>query len=297
MKFRGAEHLFAVEGVNREMRMMAPYMPFVCEEEGEALFSVAIADKVECEVVSTLIEDADMSDSDMVRINIYKTRNGLLYNIILPYREQVDGQLHIAEGDNRAVVAYSPSISESNDSFAKAAVFHNAMILSYIHFTVSHHTLLLHASAVIKDGRAHLFLGRSGTGKSTHSQMWLTEYADAHLMNDDHPVVRSFEDGRVIAYGSPWSGKTPCYRNESAPLAALVRIKRAKYNRLNRLPAIRAFASVMTTCSSMQWDEGLAEDKIKALEGIITHVGCYEMECLPEKEAARVCYTSLCNEK
>ncbi len=55
---------------------------------------------------------------------------------------------------------------------------------------------------------AVMFLGESGTGKSTHSRMWLENIEGSTLLNDDAPAVRISADG-TTAYGTPWSGKTP----------------------------------------------------------------------------------------
>ena len=63
-------------------------------------------------------------------------------------------------------------------------------------------------------------MGKSGTGKSTHSRLWLENVPGATLLNDDNPIVRLTLVGAIV-YGSPWSGKTPCYKNESAPLAGV----------------------------------------------------------------------------
>jgi serine kinase of HPr protein (carbohydrate metabolism regulator) len=51
-------------------------------------------------------------------------------------------------------------------------------------------TLKLHASVIEKEGRALLFLGKSGTGKSTHSRLWQQYVPGCSLLNDDEPVVR-----------------------------------------------------------------------------------------------------------
>ena len=74
-------------------------------------------------------------------------------------------------------------------------------------------TLLVHASVPQIGTTAFLFQGLSGTGKSTHSQLWRTHIPQVELLNDDNPVVRITADGRISVWGTPWSGKTPCYRN------------------------------------------------------------------------------------
>lgn len=291
MRFKIAGHMFGLSIPERYGGMLDAYRPFESEESGWELYRVEVVKSISYEVTKTLLEDIELSDEGMVRVNVYETTEGILYNIIMPRSGVIDAQLHIV-GTTAWV-----KIDERCDFFNASSAFNNAMILSYITYTLPFNTLLLHASAILKDGCVYLFIGKSGTGKSTHSRMWQESFADAELLNDDHPVVRRHEDGEVRAYGSPWSGKTPCYRNLSAPLRAIVRIKRAEYNSLTRQKPIRGYASVMTSCSGAQWSRELSAAKVKSLESIITKVDCYEMECLPNNEAARCCYESLCAEK
>ncbi len=291
MNFKIAEHMFSLSIPERYSDMLSAYRPFECDECGEPLYRVEVIDTISCEVAKTLLEDIEPSDEGMTKVDVYETTEGLLYNIIMPRSSVIDAQLHIV-----GRTAYISINDESNGYWASAA-FTNAMILSYITYTLPHNTLLLHASAILKDDIAHLFIGKSGTGKSTHSRMWQEVFPDAELLNDDHPVVRCHENGEVRAYGSPWSGKTPCYRNLSAPLRGIIRIKRASYNKFTRLKPIRGYASVMSSCSGAQWSKELATAKVVSLESIITRVGCYEMECLPNNDAARCCYDGLCAER
>ncbi|MBO6066250.1 MAG: transposase, partial [Lachnospiraceae bacterium] len=86
----------------------------------------------------------------------------------------------------------------------------------------NHVHLLMHASVTMHAGKGYLFLGKSGTGKSTHSQLWINNIEGCELLNDDNPVLRVEDDGSVRVYGSPWSGKTPCYRNLDVPVGAIV---------------------------------------------------------------------------
>ncbi len=291
MYLKIAEHIFSLSIPEKYSAMLDAYRPFECEESGEPLFRAEVVYALSYELTKTLLEDVEQQDEGMVRVDVYETTEGLLYNIIMPRSSVINAQLHIV-GRTASI-----SINDESDPLWASSAFANAMILSYITYTLEHNTLLLHASAILKNGRAHLFIGKSGTGKSTHSRMWQEVFADAELLNDDHPVVRCHEGGEVVAYGSPWSGKTPCYRNLSAPLRGIIRIKRASYNKLTRLSTIRGYASVMSSCIGAQWSKELAAAKVASLESIITRVGCYEMECLPDNDAAKCCYESLCLEK
>ena len=40
------------------------------------------------------------------------------------------------------------------------------------------------------------------------------------------------ENGKVYAYGSAWSGKKHCYKNEKYPLAGIVRLSQAPFNKI-----------------------------------------------------------------
>ena len=164
----------------------------------------------------------------------------------------------------------------------------NAMMLTFAFRTSTLHTLEMHSSVVVKDGLGFMFLGKSGTGKSTHSRMWLENLEGVRLLNDDNPIIR-IENGLATVYGSPWSGKTPCYRNESAPIGAIVLIRRCKENRVTRMDIPEAYATILSSSSGFRAVEKMADGLHETMAGLITGVPCYVLDCLPDGDAARVC--------
>ena len=50
---------------------------------------------------------------------------------------------------------------------------------------------------------------------------------------------------QALVHGSPWSGKTPCDRNESCPIAAVVRLSQAPHNRIRRLRPIESIGALL----------------------------------------------------
>ena len=186
-------------------------------------------------------------------------------------------------------VVYVPSAYASR--LAEFALS-NAMMLLYTFRTNPYDTLMVHASVISHRGGAYMFLGRSGTGKSTHSRLWLENIEDAVLLNDDNPVIRMI-NGEAIIYGTPWSGKTPCYKNESLPLKAVVRLSQAPYNRIAQLPPLQAYASLMPACSCMRWDRISTEALHKTVEKVIMKVRGWHLECLPDADAAHVCHDAV----
>ena len=169
-----------------------------------------------------------------------------------------------------------------------------SLMIFYTFATAPHSTLLLHSSMVRHRGEANLFFGVSGTGKSTHSRLWLEHVRGCDLMNDDNPVIR-FRDGRLMAYGSPWSGKTLCYRNVCAPVRALVRLEQAPENRIDRLEALEAYASVVAAASTIRWNSAVMDLIVPTVERVAMNVPCWHLGCRPDAEAVQVCMEAIEN--
>jgi len=173
----------------------------------------------------------------------------------------------------------------------------DALMLIFAFAGSFHQTLLVHASCIMLGDTAYPFIAQSGTGKSTHSSLWMKHIEGAHLLNDDNPIIRILDDGKPYIYGSPWSGKTPCYRNLRARLGAVTRIERAPSNSIVRLHAIQAFASVLPACSSMKWDTEIYNNLCDIVTRVIETTPVYTLYCLPDEEAARVCYGEIMKDK
>lgn len=168
----------------------------------------------------------------------------------------------------------------------------NALMLIFAFAGSIRKTLLIHASLVRKDGYGYAFIAKSGTGKSTQVANWLRYIPGCDLMNDDNPIVRII-NGETFIYGSPWSGKTPCYRNIKARLGAITRIDRAKENWVEKLKPIDAFASLLPSCSSMKWDKDIFNAICNNVTEIIKTTGIYTLHCLPDKESAIICHRTV----
>lgn len=148
--------------------------------------------------------------------------------------------------------------------------------------------LMLHASAVAYGGRAYLFSGPSGVGKSTHTQLWKQLFGDdARIINDDKPALR-LQEGRWYVHGTPWSGKTRLNRNCKVPLAGICFLKRGSENRIRRLSAAEAVPLLyMQTNFPLRKKENMHR-LLTAIEGLLLQIPVFELENLPEPEAAQL---------
>lgn len=167
-----------------------------------------------------------------------------------------------------------------------------ALMLAYAFAGAFCGTLLIHASVVRHHGRAVAFTAKSGTGKSTQSANWLSTVPDCDLMNDDNPVVR-LQDGRVTLYGSPWSGKTPCYRQTHAPLGAVVQIVRDTANTCQCLPPLQAFGTLLASCSTMKWERELYACLCETVSDVVAATPFYALRCTAEPQSALVCHSAV----
>lgn len=168
----------------------------------------------------------------------------------------------------------------------------NALMLIFAFAGSSKQTLLIHASLVRHRGYGYAFIAKSGTGKSTQVSNWLRYIPDCDLMNDDNPIVRII-DGETFIYGSPWSGKTPCYRKVKAKLGAITRIERSSENHVERLKPIEAFASLLPSCSTMKWDSDIFNAICGSVTKLVETVNIFTLHCLPNKESAIICHREI----
>lgn len=154
-------------------------------------------------------------------------------------------------------------------------------------------TVLIHSSVVYNNEEAVAFLGKSGTGKSTHSRLWLKHIDGFKLLNDDNPAVKITEEGEAYIFGTPWSGKTVCYVNQSAKLKAIVRLQQAPFNRFSKKKGKDALMTLLPSFTALRWNKDIFSKMISLIENIITNVNVGHLECLPDEDAAKINYESI----
>ena len=169
------------------------------------------------------------------------------------------------------------------------ATVDTSLMLLYAMRSAAGDTLLFHSSTVVKEGKAYLFLGKSGTGKSTHSALWLKHIAGTRLLNDDNPVVYVTPEGTPMVSGSPWSGKTPCYKNEEYPVGGIVQLRQAPENKIRKQTVIEAYVSIKSSVSGKAWEKEIADGQHQTIEKIIGGTRLYQLDCLPDADAALLC--------
>lgn len=152
--------------------------------------------------------------------------------------------------------------------------------------------LMLHASAVAIDGRAYVFSGPCGAGKSTHTRLWQQTFGEAaQVFNDDKPALRRVDD-RWYAYGTPWCGKDGINLNQKWPLGGICFLVQGEENRIRRLTSVEAVGRLMGQTIYKLYPKEM-ELLLKHMDTLVQEIPIFELENRPEEAAAQLSYETM----
>ncbi len=207
-----------------------------------------------------------------------------------PYRipDQVDADIHIVSNWQSFKEEY-PYLSDEDCEYLISG-------LSFYHQLVDFDGLLLHSSAVIMDGKAYLFSAPCGTGKSTHTSLWMKAFGEdkVQLLNDDKPALR-FIDGEWFAYGTPWSGKYDKNINVRAPIAGICMLHRGAVNKIEPFGGFAAIHALMEQSTRGKSPDFMSK-MLSLFDKLITKVPVWRMECNMELDAAILSHSIMSGE-
>lgn len=289
--YKVAEHCFCLQlSENSPLwKRLENYAPFTIEEPkpNKMAFTLRVTEDT-IPVKNPTDRCIGEFDCDAAYLKLFELTDGEKLFLISQGSQQECSHLQTDPDYRNASLCFSDNIPNGLRIFA----VNNAIMLLYAFTTATHNTLLIHASVIVNEEKGYVFLGKSGTGKSTHSQLWLKYIPDSYLLNDDNPVIQITQEG-IYVYGSPWSGKTPCYRNEKAILGGIVRLSQAPQNQITPLKGVMAYAAVTPSVSVMRWERAMADGIHNTLSDLIPHTPVYHLQCLPDEAAAHLCATTL----
>lgn len=301
--YKVAEHIFSVEASDAILSQMSNYAPFVTDAVDTPTFSLAVL----CDTNAPAYTEETRQEEEGQVIICGRTAEGLptfdfwlfgkCAGILVCEKDFRKANLFIQQG--REISAFAGMTEEGAQKVTHLDTFavNNSLMVLYSLATAGLQTALFHAAVIRNKERGYLFLGKSGTGKSTHARLWLQYNEGSTLLNDDNPVVRLFkgEDGKISTkvYGSPWSGKTPCYRNEVVDVGGFVLLSQAPFNKISRLKGVAAYAALVPCISGMRWDKEIANGIHQTENALASNVPVWYLECLPDGAAAKLCQETI----
>ena len=277
--FTVAGHGFIVDAEDIVFTMMDQYQPFMDDKEDNTLFTL----RVQKSVTPIIYNENRRQEDEGQSLICGETPDG---KTVIEYqlKNKVEGWLVCSHDFKEGDAYYTGN--------QRKFILNNALMMMYTLITSDKMTTLFHSSVVSLKGKAYMFLGKSGTGKSTHSQLWLKHVEGTELVNDDNPVVRII-DGEARVYGSPWSGKTPCYRNVDYPIGGIVKLKQAPANSIRRMSVVEAYVALAMSISGMRWKKWMGDGIHETENQLTASVPVWHLSCLPDQNAAELCHTTI----
>jgi hypothetical protein len=138
---------------------------------------------------------------------------------------------------------------------------------------------LVHAASAIRGGRAFLFAGVSGAGKTTISRL---APADAVLLSDEISYVRCLRNG-YHACGTPFSGElAKVGENVSAPIAALFFLAKGLQNCIESMNQADAVRSLLRNILFFAEDEELVKLVFQSAWDFVNAVPVRRLTFMPD---------------
>jgi hypothetical protein len=140
----------------------------------------------------------------------------------------------------------------------------------------------LHASSTIRNGRAFLFAGVSGVGKTTMAKL---APSDAIVLTDEISYIRRIDNG-YRAYGTPFAGELQRPgANQSAPVQQACLLGQGERNKLRAVSQSEAIRCLMRHVLFFARDNELVEQVLDSVVHFAPRVEVVEMEFTPDRRA------------
>lgn len=263
-------------------RFLPSFVPFRIEEDGVAANELLFRFSGNRRIHVPKIAPVQSMEYDGIKFNVYRAEAGTTISMRINNRIH-----HLFTPGNHKSFSSDLTFTKQGESPFLLYLIRMAYGMAAIH----HRTIKIHASVTGKGGKALVFLGKSGTGKSTHSRLWKEFVPGSSLLNDDEPIIRLLDDGSVRVYGAPWSGSTPCYRNVSAEVSAFVHLCQSPENKLTRLNGVEAFTSLFQSSALLRSDQKGRKILFDLITGILDRVPCYRLDNRADRDAVSLTET------
>ncbi len=143
---------------------------------------------------------------------------------------------------------------------------------------------LLHAASAIRNGKAFLFAGVSGAGKTTISRL---APADATLLTDEISYVRKLDgpahSESYVAFGTPFTGElAKLGENASAPVAAVYLLAQGPENRIEPVAVADAGRELLNNMLFFAEDQEMVHWAFEAACDFVKRVPVYRLTFVPD---------------
>lgn len=203
--------------------------------------------------------------------------------------------------DSRDCYAYYEEISEKEINIYVNGAYLNHLKIDTIFISLlalERHeerrgAFILHCAYMSFDGKAILFSGPSGIGKSTHSGLWCNEYPDRTCVLNGDKCLLTMDDGRLFANGWPVCGSSGICQNERREVAAIILLQQSMINQFIEEKPMRNFKQLLAQITVNYWNNQYTDDAMNFIESLLQRTGCATYACNISSEAVVTLYNKL----
>jgi hypothetical protein len=229
-------------------------------------------------------------DEDGYRLNFHKSDTGLIHTVARSDTGTTYVRIYVQQD---AAPPESVSPGSLHDQLPSPVSYPLDQLLLMNHLSLRG-GIIVHAAGAVVGGKALIFAGASGGGKSTISRSFMDAGLGDSLLSDDRVVLRAEASGRssrstgerghIVAWGTPWAGDAQVARNASASLGALLFLVKGQENELVSLHSGAAMRRLMPVVSCPWYDSERLPGVLDTCSRIVEAFPCYDLRFRPGGE-------------
>ena len=172
------------------------------------------------------------------------------------------------------------------DSYLETLAVYRKIVTKMLEYD----TFLMHGAVVAVGDKAWLFTAPSGTGKTTHINLWLNNIPGSYVVNGDKPLIHIGDE--CFVYGTPWAGKEGINRNVGVRLCGIIILNRGLENRIEKVPMTQVLPMLIQQSYRPKQKSEL-EKTLTLLSRMGKKIPMYQLYCNMNPDAAWTAYSVL----
>lgn len=232
-------------------------------------------------IISSIIPFQKPVGKLLIKTDILEIIEGsCFYTLLFPQQKQLPSCRISRDGS----LAYFYIRNTGENTELKHQLFY-AIRDAFLFLAQKHGLFAIHSASILYQDKAWLFSAPSGTGKSTHTNLWKELYGSP-LLNGDLNLC-SASNNEIMVYGIPWCGTSGIYTPKNYPLGGIVLLRQAGDNAIETFSAEEQQLQVSLRLISPSWTKELFLKNLAFSEVISKQVPVFRLACNMETQAAQ----------